>query len=296
MYPSRRERVNSKTQHVADMSEQQKTNETRSAGSLPSAFDRLEHWIVAWKRTGTFILLLDFDGTLAPIVERPEMAGISESTRAAIVRLIDDGVTVAIVSGRGLADARSLAGLPDIAYAGNHGMEIEMPGLERIHPEAAAARGSLEQVAAAVPEALNDVSGLFVEDKGLTLSIHYRRVDRAAVERVREAVHEAAGRHPDLRVTEGKEVLEVRPDVDWHKGRAVEFLLGELKPPKGAPVLYIGDDRTDEDAFVALADGGFGEGILVSEDGDTRTSARSTLKNPEEVGRLLDLLHRRGTE
>lgn len=112
---------------------------------------------------------------------------------------------------------------------------------------------------------LGAIDGAFVEDKGLTLSIHYRQAaDREA--EVRHAVHEAAEGRPALKVTEGKMVLEVRPRVEWDKGRAVLFLLDQMRPPEGAPVLYLGDDRTDEDAFRALEGWSpSAEGVLIAD-------------------------------
>jgi trehalose 6-phosphate phosphatase len=237
------------------------------------------------------ILLLDFDGTLAPIVDRPELAAMPERTRRALQRLMAmEGVTVAVVSGRGLADVRERAAIPGIAYGGNHGMEIEGAGLHRIHPQAAAARPELEDVAARIEPALEGIDGAFLEDKGLTLSIHYRLApDR--VEEVREIVLEAAAERPGLVVTEGKMVLEVRPRVEWHKGRAVLFLLEQMQPPKDAPVLYLGDDRTDEDAFRALRSWSpAAEGILISEQPSADSAATAHLRDPAEVGALLQAL------
>ena len=181
------------------------------------------------------MLLLDFDGTLAPIVDRPELAAMPDRTRRALERLMAiEGVTVAVVSGRGLADVRERAAIPGIAYAGNHGMEIEGAGLHRIHPQAAAARPELEAVAAVIEPALEGIDGAFLEDKGLTLSIHYRLAPDHA-EEVREIVLEAAGGRPGLEVSEGKMVMEVRPRVEWHKGRAVLFLLEQMRRRKLRP-------------------------------------------------------------
>jgi trehalose 6-phosphate phosphatase len=102
---------------------------------LPHALERVAEWADAWSRTGRLVLLLDFDGTLAPIVERPELAAMPEATRDGLSRLMArPGVEVAVVSGRGLADVRERAAIPGIAYAGNHGMEIHGPGVDRIHP------------------------------------------------------------------------------------------------------------------------------------------------------------------
>jgi trehalose 6-phosphate phosphatase len=259
---------------------------------LRHALERVPAWRAAWQESGALVLLLDFDGTLAPIVARPELAEIPAGTRAALAALMEaPGVQVAVVSGRGLADVRERAAIPGIAYAGNHGMEIEGAGLHRIHPEAAAARPVLEAVAAALEPAVSAVPGAFVEDKGLTLSVHFRLADTAREAEVREAVHAAADGRPELRVTEGKKVLEVRPRVEWDKGRAVLFLLEHMRPPEGAPVLYLGDDRTDEDAFRALAGrGSAGEGVLVADPPPGDTAARAYLRTPEEVGALFGAL------
>jgi trehalose 6-phosphate phosphatase len=255
------------------------------------ALERVAVWGDGWRSTGKLVLLLDFDGTLAPIVDRPEMAAMPERTRRALERVMAmDGVTVAVVSGRGLADVRGRAAIPGIAYAGNHGMEIEGTGLHRIHPEAAAARPELEATLARIMADLEGIDGAFVEDKGLTLSIHYRLApDRA--EEVREIVLEAVGGRPGLRVTEGKMVLEVRPRVEWDKGRAVLFLLEQMRPPADAPVLYLGDDRTDEDAFRALRGWGPGaEGVLIAEAPPAESAASSYLRDPAEVGALFEAL------
>lgn len=262
-------------------------------GRLPHATERLPLWRASWARSGRFVLLLDFDGTLAPIVPRPEDAQLPPATRAALQRLHGlPGLEMAVVSGRGLADARGRVGLEGIAYAGNHGMEIEGPGLVRVHEEAAAARPHLQAVAERLQAEVGDVPGVLVEDKDLTLSIHYRRAARERVQEVRQRVYAAAGGHEGLRVTEGKELLEVRPAVDWHKGRAVEFLLGQMALPQGTTAVYLGDDRTDEDAFGALRrqEGVEGEGVIVADPPPPGTLASSYLRAPEEVAALLHAL------
>lgn len=258
---------------------------------MQHALERVSVWTDAWHTSGQLVLLLDFDGTLAPIVDRPELAAMPERTRRALDRLMAmQGVTAAVVSGRGLADVRERAAIPGIAYAGNHGMEIEGAGLQRIHPEAAAARPELEAVAAIIEPALEGIDGAFLEDKGLTLSIHYRLAPDYA-EEVREIVLEAAGGRAGLEVFEGKMIVEVRPRVKWHKGKAVLFLLDQMRPPKDAPVLYLGDDRTDEDAFRALREWGpAAEGILIAERPSAESAASSHLRDPAEVGALFEAL------
>lgn len=254
-------------------------------GMLPDAGARVGAWCEGWRRSGALVLLLDFDGTLAPIVAHADQAAMPPETRAALDRLrAMRGVTAAVVSGRALADVRSRAALDGIPYAGNHGMEIEGPGVHRIHPEAQAARPSLEAVAARLAPALVSIPGAFLEDKGLTLSLHYRMAAEGAGAAVRALAEAAVAGREELALTEGKMVLEVRPRVDWHKGRAVLFLLDHIRPPAGAPVLYLGDDRTDEDAFRALRESGRGEGVLISPDPPADSAAAAHLPDPHAVG------------
>lgn len=258
---------------------------------LPHAMERVAAWTGAWRRTGRLVLLLDFDGTLAPIVDHAEQAGMPDATRRALQRLMAiPGVEVAVVSGRGLADVRERAAIPDIAYAGNHGMEIQGPGVDRIHPEAAAARPQLEAAKRRIEREIANVPGAWVEDKQLTLSVHYRQSPRERVPEIERAVRAAVEGEPRLKISSGKEVLEVRPRVEWHKGKAVLFLLDQMRPPAGAPVLYLGDDVTDEDAFRALRESGLGEGVLVSEDPSRESAAASYVRAPAEVGDLFAAL------
>jgi trehalose 6-phosphate phosphatase len=258
---------------------------------LPHAETLVNEWRAARERTGLMLLALDFDGTLAPIVQRPEDARPLPGAVAAIERLRRDSRTrVAIVSGRGLEDARARVGVPDLYYAGNHGLEIEGPGVRREHAEALSARPALERCAERMRARLGHVEGVQVEDKGLTLSIHFRRVADPAVgeSAAREAVAACAG-EPLVRVTSGKMVVEVRPAVDWHKGRATEFLIETLLgDAHDAPVLFIGDDRTDEDAFRVVA--GRGGGVIVADPPDANTAAIARVRSPEEVVRLLEAL------
>lgn len=268
------------------------SNEAEARGrELPHAMDGVDGWLAEWRSAGSIILLLDFDGTLAPIVDRPEMAALPAATKRALEQLsAQETVHVAIISGRGLADARDRVRLDGVWYAGNHGMEIHGPGIDRVHPEARAARPELERARAAIERAIGGIEGAFVEDKGLTLSVHYRLTPRDEVGAVRAAVERAVAAAPSLRMTEGKEVLEVRPRIDWDKGRAVEFLLEQLAPEAGVPVLYIGDDRTDEDAFRALRRSGRGEGVVVADPPPPSSEASSYLSAPSEVATLLERL------
>jgi trehalose 6-phosphate phosphatase len=259
---------------------------------LPHASTRVDHLIDLRRRSGRMLVALDFDGTLAPIVRRPEDAALLDGLGAPLRRLTGRPDTVAaIVSGRGLADVRERVGVDGMFYAGNHGFEIEGPGVDRVHPAAREARPRLEACIEGLAGALGDEPGVEVEDKRWTLSIHYRRAERDGAEsRVRAAV-DAHCRRPGLRVTAGKKVFEVRPDVEWDKGRATAFLLEVVAREAGStdlPAIFIGDDRTDEDAFAVVRDRG--GGIVVGDPPPGDTVAVSWLRGPAEVAALIEEL------
>ncbi|CAA9357568.1 MAG: Trehalose-6-phosphate phosphatase [uncultured Gemmatimonadaceae bacterium] len=200
------------------------------------------------------VLLLDVDGTLAPIAERPEDAVVPSETRQVIAGLARlPGVRVALVSGRAAADALRMVALSGLAAAGNHGFElVGGDGESRVHPAAAPYLSAVRAAAADLREELASVEGAQVEDKGPTVSVHFRRVDPAHAGAVRDAARRAGVRH-GLRTGDGKLVVELRPPVEVHKGTAVLTLADELGG--GAPsasLLFAGDDVTDEDAFHAL--------------------------------------------
>ncbi|MBI4410309.1 MAG: trehalose-phosphatase [Gemmatimonadetes bacterium] len=252
---------------------------------LPHALTRIDAWRGARRRAGRLLVALDYDGTLVPIVARPVEAELPAAAREVLARLAARPDTdVAVVSGRELEDLRARVAIEGLYYAGNHGLEIEGPGLERKHPDALALRPRMARCGEKLRARLAGISGVVVEEKGLTASVHYRLVEEAgAVARVRATVRELCGSEPRLRLTEGKKVLEVRPAVDWDKGRATRYLLDALAPGPATliPALFIGDDRTDEDAFTALRD--HGEGIVVATSPPPTTAATFYLRDPAEV-------------
>ncbi len=262
---------------------------------LPHASERLSAWTDARRTAGRFLLALDFDGTLAPIVPRPGDAALPDASRRALEQILDRGDTdVALVSGRGLDDVRGRVGLADVHYAGNHGMEIDGPGVHRVHAPARDARPALDRCADSLRDRLSALDGVEVEDKGLTLSVHYRRaVDPDAEQIVRDAVAEACGADPGLRATYGKRVVEVRPAIDWDKGRAIRFLLDALGEGLDVPAVFVGDDRTDEDAFRAIRDAAAGtvrDAVLVGPVPRDGTAATCQVEDPARVTELLQRL------
>jgi trehalose-phosphatase len=247
---------------------------------IPSA---LEHIQEIAGRSGRLAIFLDYDGTLTPIVSQPQKALLPNSMRQTI-RELAARTPVAILSGRDLDDIRQRVDLDTIIYAGSHGFDIAGPG-ELRKQVAAEFLPSLDLAEKELEKAVAGILGARVERKRFSIAAHYRNVKEGDVPKLEGAVRDVAARHRELRRMEGKKVYELLPDIDWDKGKAVLWLLETLglERAKVRPI-YIGDDRTDEDAFRAL--GQCGAGILVSEQ-PRPTAASYSLKDPTEVERFL---------
>jgi trehalose 6-phosphate phosphatase len=219
-------------------------------------------------------ILLDVDGTLAPIVERPEDAGVPPETRAELERLAERYALVACVSGRGSADAAATVGVEGLVYVGTHGLELE--------PEAERWARALHEFAAGVAWP--------AEDKGLSMSFHYRgALDEEAARRELEGVATAA-RAAGLKARFGRKVLELLPPIEANKGTAIRRLLRERSLRRA---LYAGDDTTDLDAFAALDDLELGVRIAVaSPEGppELRAAADLVVEDPAALLHLLRTL------
>lgn len=232
------------------------------------------------------LVALDFDGTLSEIVPDPDVAVLVDGAAEELARAAAK-YPVAILSGRDLADVRRRIDVPGLWYAGSHGFESLAPdGTPHQNEEAAAAVPVLARAADELREILAGVPGARVEHKRFAVAVHYRDV---AADRLGEVIASAhrLGQRDQLKVTNGRKVVELRPRVDWDKGTTLSWI-GEQIGGDPLPV-YLGDDLTDEDAFDAVR--GTGIGILVQhgEDGDRPSSARFTLESPAEV---VDLLRR----
>jgi len=243
---------------------------------IPSALENIQE---IGRRGDRLAVFLDYDGTLTPIVSHPEDASLSDSMRQTL-RSLAARLPVAILSGRDLDDVRGRVLVDGIVYAGSHGFDIAGAGGLRRElgdaylPVLDAAENELR-------EALDDIAGAQLERKHFSVAAHYRNVNENDAGRVALAVHAVAAKHGQLRRIDGKKVYELLPDIDWSKGKAVLWLLETLEVDRGKALpIYIGDDRTDEDAFCTLEKRGIG--ILVSEQPQA-TAASYWLKNPDEV-------------
>jgi alpha,alpha-trehalase len=235
-------------------------------------------------------VFLDYDGTLTPIVDRPERAVLDDAMRAAVRRLAA-ACPVAVVSGRDLEDVRKRVALADIHYAGSHGFDIAGPDdLRHAHPAGLEALPRLDAAERRLREALQAVAGSLVDRKRFSIAVHFRRVADDEVAQVEQAVDAELERAPGLRKGHGKKVFELRPDVDWDKGSAVRWLLETLGLARDDVVpIYLGDDVTDEDAFRELAGHDHGIGIAVM-DSPRETAATFRLPDPDGVRAFLEML------
>lgn len=238
------------------------------------------------------LVLLDYDGTLTPIAARPEQASLAAATRRALQRLNRcPGVQVAVISGRALRDVKRLVRIKRLWYAGNHGLELQAGRRCWVHPAARRRQPQLRQVVQQLRRAMRSIPGAWVENKGVTCSVHWRAVPAAQQRLFQRRIQEAlapALRRGALRRRLGKRVVEVRPAVACDKGTAVGWFARHLG---GAPaLLYVGDDRTDEDAFRAV-NRARGWTVFVGPS-QHPTAARYRVSSPASVRRWLEALWR----
>ena len=208
------------------------------------AYQRLRAW---GEEPGSVAVLTDIDGTLAPIVPTPDISEISEELEDSLRRLSGRYLLVAVISGRKTQDAFGLIGLDDIVYFGNHGFEILRDGEVEVIPEALPYLERVEELEHLAREELAP-GGAYVEEKGITASVHYRNAPREVGERSVEFM-KGEGERLGLRITVGRGVVEARPPIRADKGTAVRTLVEEYRPEKA---MFIGDDTTDLDAFREL--------------------------------------------
>ncbi|KAG5034753.1 hypothetical protein AAZX31_04G112200 [Glycine max] len=254
-------------------------------------------------------LFLDYDGTLSPIVDNPDSAFMSDNMRAA-VKIVAEYFPTAIISGRSRDKVYEFVGVSDLCYAGSHGMDIIGPSRQSIsdnHPDcissadkqgvqvnlfqpAAEFLPMINEVLGLLKECTEDIEGATVENNKFCVSVHYRNVDEESWQIVGQRVYDVLKEYPRLRLTHGRKVLEVRPVIDWDKGKAVTFLLESLGLNcDDVLAIYVGDDRTDEDAFKVLKEANKGCGILVSR-APKESNAIYSLRDPSEVMEFLTSL------
>ncbi|XP_073285614.1 probable trehalose-phosphate phosphatase F [Primulina huaijiensis] len=275
----------------------------------PSALNSFQ-LIMDVARNRKLVVFLDYDGTLSPIVDDPDQAFMSAEMRLA-VKNVGNHFPTAIISGRSRDKVYELVGLTELYYAGSHGMDIMFPAKEtasgddlncvkgvdmegkevNLFQPASEFLPMINEVFTTLVEITKDIKGSKVENHKFCASVHYRNVDENSWPVIAQYVHDVLKEHPRLRLTHGRKVLEVRPVIEWDKGKAVEFLLKSLGFSNHRDVLpiYIGDDRTDEDAFKVLRKEYRGYGILVSAV-PKESNAFFSLRDTSEVQYFLESL------
>ena len=259
----------------------------KQMASLPSGMDHIKQIL---DRAGDRkpALFLDYDGTLTPIVNDPDKAFLADGMRQTLKKAAEKWV-VAVISGRDLKTIQNFVQLDNLYFAGSHGFDIAGPaGLNLDMQKGADFLPVLDIARKRLEETLSDIPGAAIEPKKFSIAIHYRNVEQAQASSVKEAVRQVQTDHKELRITEGKKVFELQPDIDWHKGKALNWLMEKLKLDRETYYpMYMGDDITDEDAFEALKK--IGTSIVVKGSFHP-TSADYTLENPRETAAFLENL------
>ena len=237
------------------------------------------------------MLFLDYDGTLTPIVKNPEDAILSDDMRS-VLRQYNSKFPLAIISGRDMDDVKKMVKIDNIIYGGSHGFRISGPdGLYMEHEKSEEILSGLEQIEKKLRTVFaGNIKGVRIERKRYAIAIHYRNVVKEDIPLVISKVDLIINQNPGFRKGEGKKIVEIRPDVDWHKGKAINWILEKLKlsdNQEEVVPIYIGDDITDEDVFKTLPETGIG--ILVGFHGHP-TKASYSLKNVYQVQIFIEML------
>jgi len=262
------------------------TAPVRGAGQPIAILDNLAEIEKRVAEASRLAIFLDFDGTLSPIVSNPEDAQLGPQLRPILQELAGrDDISIAVISGRALTDVRQRVGIDGLVYAGNHGLEAESDSVSYRNPEAEALRRELKCTLLQLKLALSETDGLEIEDKGLTLAVHFRRVTEHLHDWVRSVTFGSVGRSRSFHCQEGKLVIDIKPQIEWNKGYAIQWILKEVLSSEALPI-YIGDDVTDEDAFAAIR-----EGITIRVGDSIETEAQYTLPDVASVAQFLNWLN-----
>jgi trehalose-phosphatase len=255
----------------------------KNHNELPDAIDQFNQITKNWKRKKIF-LFLDYDGTLSPIVEEFDKAFLSDDMRK-MVNEVSKLCQTAIVSGRGMDDVKKRVRIKELYYAGSHGFEISGP--DNFYYEIEKARKlipSLDNIEKELRQTFIHIEGVKFERKKFALAVHYRQAPDREVPNIKQRVNKIVKNYPGITKGRGKKVIEIKPNVYWNKGKALNHLLGVLNNRnEPAYVMYIGDDITDEDAFLHIREGA---GILVGSHGEL-TFAKYHLRDVEAVKKFL---------
>ena len=244
-------------------------------------------------------LYSDFDGTLVPLQADPMACHLSASQAATLIALAAvPGVHITIVSGRRLVDLRSRIGIAGLGYVGNHGLEIATPSHNFVHPGALALATRLAHWQSTLQAVLEPLTGAWIENKELSLSIHYRTLAASRRQEFMAVIENHKGAITEdgqLLISDAKQVVEIRPNLGWTKGSAIQvvddYINGDQinKDRNRVRRVYFGDDISDEDAFAQWQQD---LTVLVGE-AHRQTHANHRLGDYRQTHRLLDALRAR---
>jgi trehalose-phosphatase len=270
---------------IADLADVAVRTGDRRISELPNALTSYGQ-LIGITSARESMVFLDYDGTLSPIVADPGSARLVDGAAEAL-RLVAAACPVAILSGRDLTDIRTRVDAAGIWYAGSHGFELVAPdGTYHENEEASGFVPVLDRAADELSRTLAQIPGVRIEHKRFAVAVHYREVAAEHVGAIVSATHEL-GQRAGLRVTSGRMLVELRPDLDWDKGTTLAWIRNQIDPSGDMLPIYIGDDLTDEDAFGAIKFDGIGIVVAHDEDGDRKTAAHFTLQSPDHVCEFL---------
>lgn len=230
------------------------------------------------------VLCLDFDGTLAQFADDPAQVQLTPQMQRVLWLLAKrEEASLVIISSRDRADLQTRVAIPDVIFAGNHGLEISGPGYLFVEPDAASRCPSLQALEENLMRRLQHIPGVVVEDKGLMLSIHYGQAPAGHWPLIQRTVRRAlAGLQWSYSMNTREKAFEIRPCGAWNKGSAVALIRDQFGMPGGS-MIYVGDDITDEEAFVALP-----EDITIKVGDPQATAAHFYVDGPLEVRGFLE--------
>lgn len=272
----------------------------------PSALDKFEH-MMSLAKGQKIVVFLDYDGTLSNIAPNPEEAFMTNKMRVALLEVARCFPT-AIISGRCRNKVYDFVRLDNVYYAGSHGLDIAAPlqslkyGDPKHQNKVVDKKGNevvlfqpaqkylpeIQKMRGVLNEKTKSLKGVVIEDNKFCISVHFRHVCNEDFYLLEGQVKSVLQEYQDFRLSKGKMVFEIRPDIEWDKGHALEYLLETLGFSSTSDVLpiYIGDDRTDEDAFKVMRNRGQGYPIVVSS-APKDTMASYSLRDPTEVNKFL---------
>jgi trehalose-phosphatase len=236
------------------------------------------------------ILFLDYDGTVTPIKKRPYLAVLSPNTKELLMNLRKcEDLSLFIITGRENNDIKEIIGIKDINIISNHGLQFNYHNKLWVHPETKHYTSTIKKVSSLINDILPRFPNTFIEDKKLSFTVHFRNTDKNSVPELKKTIVDVMQPYQEkLKILKGKKIIEIRPNIEWDKGRAVLKMLNILKlKEKKYICVYIGDDRTDENAFKVLNK----NEITIHVGTNKRTQAKYYLRSTKEVYKFLEEIY-----